>query len=403
MTLRAGRVLDVARHDLLDLRRQRGVWLGLLLIPFVTVSFLLLLPGVLADREQSSESVAVYDVAVEGDASLVASLAGEALPSARFRVSGTANARRAVASGKADVALVPTAGAGGAAEGGAAGAEGDQLTAELLVLGGRSRSRNAAAAVAAALEARGLVVTDARLAERGLPPAAARPIVVDTVDLGTTPRGRRLSLAALLPLMVLLPVAGCVGVAAQRISGAKDQRVFEPLLVLPLTRHELLAGKALSSYVIGSVTVVTVGVPLLLGRFVPVGTSGRRVELPPAEVLGVVLLASLLLVLLVALGTAVGAASRTSAELGSVLQMSTLPIFLLGSLLQFRSGIVTTYPLLSLPFFGVLLTVRDVALGAVTGGHLAAAVVATFAWSFALLVLAGKLLASERAVLRTTN
>ena len=46
-------IVDIARHDVLDLRRQRGVWLGLLLIPFVTISFLLLLPGVLADREQS--------------------------------------------------------------------------------------------------------------------------------------------------------------------------------------------------------------------------------------------------------------------------------------------------------------------------------------------------------------
>jgi ABC-type Na+ efflux pump permease subunit len=397
-TFRSRQVLDVARHDLLDLRRQRGVWLGLLLIPFVTVSFLLLLPGVLADREQSGESRAVYDVVVQGDADLVRALAAEALPAERFRVVGGDDARRAVTRGEADAGLVSKDDDPAAATG-----DSEQLTAELVLLSARGRSRNAAAAVAGALDRHGLVLTDARLAERGLPPSAARPLVVDTVDLATTSRGQRLSLAALLPLMVLLPVAGSVGVAAQRISGSKDQRVFEPLLVLPLTRRELLAGKAISAYAIGSVTVLTVGVPLLLGRFVPVGASGRSVDLPAPEVLGVVALAALLLVLLVSLGTAVGSASRTSAELGSVLQMATLPIFLLGSLLQFRSGIVTTYPLASLPFFGVLLCVRDVAVGTLTVGHTAAAVAATVGWSVVLLLVAARLLESERSVLRSTN
>jgi ABC-type Na+ efflux pump permease subunit len=397
-TFRSRQVLDVARHDLLDLRRQRGVWLGLLLIPFVTVSFLLLLPGVLADREQSGESRAVYDVVVQGDADLVRALAAEALPAERFRVVGGDDARRAVTRGEADAGLVSKDDDPAAATG-----DSEQLTAELVLLSARGRSRNAAAAVAGALDRHGLVLTDARLAERGLPPSAARPLVVDSVDLATTCRGLRVSLAALLPLMVLLPVAGSVGVAAQRISGSKDQRVFEPLLVLPLTRRELLAGKAISAYAIGSVTVLTVGVPLLLGRFVPVGASGRSVDLPAPEVLGVVALAALLLVLLVSLGTAVGSASRTSAELGSVLQMATLPIFLLGSLLQFRSGIVTTYPLASLPFFGVLLCVRDVAVGTLTVGHTAAAVAATVGWSVVLLLVAARLLESERSVLRSTN
>jgi ABC-type Na+ efflux pump permease subunit len=397
-------VLDVARHDLLDLRRQRGVWLGLLLIPFVTVSFLLLLPGVLADREQSSQARAVYRVAVQGDAEDVRRLAVAALPPSRFRLSATGDARAEVSHARADAGLVPAGDGGVPAEVAGEGGVGDrQLVADLVVLSGRSRSRNAAAAVAGALEAHGLELTDGRLAARGLPPSAARPIVVDDVDLSTTTRGRRLSLATMLPLMVLLPVAASVGVAAQRISGSKDQRVFEPLLVLPLTRRELLAGKALSAYAIGTVTVATVGVPLLAGRFVPIGTAGRSVDLPVPEVAGVLALAAVLLALLVALGTTVGAASRTSAELGSVLQMSTLPIFLLGSLLQFRSGIVTTPPLLALPFFGMLLCVRDLAISALTAAHVAVAVAATAAWSTLLLAVAARLIESERSVLRTTN
>lgn len=396
--IRPRAVVDIARHDVLDLRRQRGVWLGLLLIPFVTISFLLLLPGVLADREQSSHERAVYRVAVEGDASDVDALVAGALAAPRFRVTATDHARRDVGRRQADVGLVPD----GSITEALAAADG-QMAADLVVLSGRSRSRAAAGAVSSAIEAHGLEMTDARLAARGLPPAAARPITVDPVDLSTTTRGRRLGLAALLPLMVLLPVAATVGVAAQRISGSKDQRVFEPLLVLPFTRRELLLGKALSALTVGSITVLTVGLPLLAGRVVPIGSSGRTVDLPVTEVLGVMALAAILLVLLVSLGTAVGAASRTSAELGSVLQMATLPLFLLGSLLQFRSGIETTAPLLALPFFGLLLCVRDVAIGALTAAHLAVAVVATVAWSSVLVSVAARLLESERSVLRSTT
>jgi hypothetical protein len=136
---------------------------------------------------------------------------------------------------------------------------------------------------------------------------------------------------------------------------------------------------------------------------VPIGAGGRSISLPLAQLVAVLGIGAVLLVLLVLLGTAVGAASRTSAELGSVLQMATLPIFLLGSFLQFRSGIVTTPQLLVLPFFGPLLCLRDVAIGTLTLGHLSMAVLATSLWGSACVVAGVRLLESERSVLRSTS
>ena len=397
--MRLGAIVAIGRHDLLDLRRQRGVWVGLVLIPFVTVSFLLLLPGVLAEREAESQATAVYRVAVEAadEASVSALRAG--LPASRFRVTRHDDARGAVSSSKADVGLVVETPDVAAALAG----EDEQVTGEVLVLAGRSRSRAALGALGPALDEFAIRVTERRLDARRLPVSTVHPFAVATVDLSETPRGQRLNLATLLPLLVLLPVAGTVGVAAQRISGSKDQRVFEPLLVLPFTRRELLVGKALGALVIGSATLVAVGVPLFLGRFVPVGAGGRSISLPLRELVAVLGIGAVMLTLLVVLGVAVGAASRTSAELGSVLQMATLPIFLLGSFLQFRSGIVTTPQLLVLPFFGPLLCLRDVALGTLTAGHAALAVAATIGWG-ALCVAGGvRLLESERSVLRSTS
>lgn len=397
--MRLRSILAIGRHDLLDLRRQRGVWVGLVLIPFVTVSFLLLLPGVLAEREARSQERAVYRVAVQASDVASVSALRDGLPASRFRVTGSDDARAQVSSSKADVGLVVSTPDVSAA---LAGSD-EQVTGEVVVLAGRSRSRAALGALGPALEQFAIEITERRLELRRLPVSTVHPFVVSTVDLSETPRGQRLNLATLLPLLVLLPVAGTVGVAAQRVSGSKDQRVFEPLLVLPFTRRELLLGKALGALAIGSVTLVAVGVPLFLGRFVPVGAGGRSISLPLRELVAVLGIGAVMLVLLVVLGVAVGAASRTSAELGSVLQMATLPIFLLGSFLQFRSGIVTTPQLLVLPFFGPLLCLRDVALGTLTVGHAAVAVASTLGWG-ALCIAGGvRLLESERSVLRSTT
>ena len=396
--MRLRTILAIGRQDLLDLRRQRGVWMGLVLIPFVTVCFLLLLPGALAQREAQNQARAVYRVAVQAPNEAALTALRDGLPASRFRVQPSEDARRLVSSSEADVGLVVETTDVAAALAG----DDDQVTGEVVVLAGRSRSRAALGALGPALEAFSIEITERRLAARDLPVSTVHPFAVETVDLSGTPRGRRLNLATLLPLLVLLPIAGTVGVAAQRISGSKDQRVFEPLLVLPFTRQELLLGKAYGSLAIGSVTLIAVGVPLFLGRFVPVGAGGRSISLPLRELLVVVGIGAALLLLLVVLGVTVGAASRTSAELGSALQMVTLPIFLLGSFLQFRSGIVTTPQLLVLPFFGPLLCLRDVALGTLTVAHAAIAVLATGAWS-ALCVAGGvRLLESERSVLRST-
>lgn len=394
-------MLSVARHDLIDLRRQRGIWTGLLLIPFVTVSFLLLLPGVLAQRERSSNADAVHRVALQTPELAGAGGAGTAEAAAalglgrRFRVSPSEDARRDVLDGRADVGVLLEVDVVRAL------AADEAVEGDIFLLSSRSRSRAALGAVASAISAEGLEVGEERLEVRGLPAATARPVAIELVDLSSTPRGRRLSLARLLPLLVLLPAAGAVGVASQRISGSKDQRVFEPLLVLPFTRAELALGKALSAFTIGTINLVAIAVPLLLGRQIPLGGAGRQVYLSLGDIAAATVIGAVLLVLLVCLGVAVGAASRTSAELSSVLQTVTLPIFLMGSLLQFRSGIPTETHLLVLPFFGLLLCVRDVAIGALSSVDLAVAVSATLGWAALALGVATKILQGERSVVRS--
>jgi ABC-type Na+ efflux pump permease subunit len=383
----------VAKHDLVDLRRQRGVWVTLLLLPFVNVTFLLLLPGFLTQREQASLDQTTYRVAVQAATADDLAVVGRALREAagsRFALVPTDDARQIVLDKRADVGLQVEQANG-------------QLRGDAFLLSTRTRSRSAYGAAAAAFEAFGIRIATEGLAAEGLPPAAALPLKVEPVDLTASGRGQRLALATILPLVVLLPLTGAVGIAAQRVSGSKDQRVFEPLLVLPFSRREVLVGKAVSGLALGSITLPAVAGPLLLGRVLPISRAGTSIALPFAETMGVVGVAVGLLVLLVSLGVMIGAAARTSAELGSVLQIATLPVFLLGLFLQFRSGIESRPGLLVLPFFGPLLVVRDLTVGALTVAHALTTAAATTAWAALLLWLGSRFVESERSVLRSTN
>ena len=376
--------LVVARRDLLDVFRQRSVWALLLLIPTVNVSFLLVLPGIATEREQRQLSRTAYTAAVEEGVDVT-----DTLRAARVAVIPTSDAAALVASRRVDVGLRSPGG--------------DGRTIEVMVLSARARSRAAAATVTAALERDAAETARRSLSERGIEAAADDPFTTEHVDLTATGKGRRLALAGSLPLLVLLPLSSVIGLSSQRISGSKDRRVLEPLLVLPMTRTSVLAGKGLSGFGLGLVTLPAIILPLVLGRFVPVGRAGRTVAVPLATGVGVVAAAVLLLVVLVALGVVLGAAARTSTELSTVLQVVTLPVFLLGLLLQLRSGIPASPGLLAVPIFGLLLLLREIGSGSVELWQVAVGV-ASSAVTVSVLVAAGaRLLERETSVLRPSS
>ena len=368
----------VAHRDLLDVFRQRSVWALLLLIPAVNVGFLLVLPGIATEREQRQLARTVYSAAVEPGVDVE-----DALRRARVALVPTDDAAGLVASRRVDVGVRRREG-----------------SYEVLVLSGRARSRAGGAAVSAALERNAAAVVRAALVERGLAAGLTEPFSTERVDLTATGQGRRLALAGSLPRLVLLPLSSVIGLAAQRISGSKDRRVFEPLLVLPIARTSLLAGKGLSGLGLGLITLPAIVLPLVLGRFVPVGRTGRTVELPLATGAAVVATALVLLIVLVSIGLVLGAAARTSTELSTVLQVVTLPVFLLGLLLQLRSGIPASPGLLAVPVFGLLLLLREVGSGAVEAWQVAVAVTASAVMVVVLLGAGTRLLERETSVLR---
>ena len=204
------------------------------------------------------------------------------------------------------------------------------------------------------------------------------------------------------PLLLLIPLTASVGLAGQRVSGTKDQRVIEPLLLLPLPRWVVMLGKALAGYAISSVLLPAFGLPLLVGRFVPVGDGGQRVALPLLTVLAVVGIGIVLIGFLVALGVCVGSAAGTSSEMGSLLPFFSMPVYLLGITMNFLH-LQSQLALLLMPVLGPTLVARDIVTGTGSAADAVIASIATVAGAAALLALASRFLHRERAVLRAST
>jgi sodium transport system permease protein len=94
-----------------------------------------------------------------------------------------------------------------------------------------------------ALGAYGELIRAQRLLARGLDPIAARPLMVDQLDV-STPAGRAGMLLGVLTYFLLFAtLMGGYYLAIDTTAGERERKSLEPLLTMPVTRATLLAGK----------------------------------------------------------------------------------------------------------------------------------------------------------------
>lgn len=86
-----------------------------------------------------------------------------------------------------------------------------------------------------------------RLAARGLNPAVAQPLAIETLDL-STPQTQVMIFLNMLPYFVILVLfVGGMHVILDSTAGERERQSLEPLLITPVPRRELALGKLLAS------------------------------------------------------------------------------------------------------------------------------------------------------------
>jgi sodium transport system permease protein len=123
-----------------------------------------------------------------------------------------------------------------------------------------------------------------RLLVRGISPQVVQPVLIADVDQ-STPQSRGGMLLAMLPYLLILTVfAGGSYLATDATAGERERQSLEPLLVNPVGRGEIMAGKLLATlaFALASLAISLTAFALSTPLF-PVEKIGIVVKLGPAE------------------------------------------------------------------------------------------------------------------------
>jgi ABC-type Na+ efflux pump permease subunit len=242
------------------------------------------------------------------------------------------------------------------------------------------------------------------LSSAGLAPALAAPFSFRTIDLNSSSgQGARLGMAQALPALLAIQLFGLMSAAEERLAGAKDRRVLEPLLVLPFRRLDILLGIGGATMGAGILAAGLFFVPLVVGLTVAVAaitsTVAGPVEVAATLFLGVALFG----VVFTSIGLFAGARAHSGGEGSVFVTIAQVAVFALVSVTPFLADVEATGPILLVPILGPMLLVREGVANGFALGPTVVAVAGAVAVSALLVRSAVQRLDAEGSVLRAAR
>jgi sodium transport system permease protein len=158
---------------------------------------------------------------------------------------------------------------------------------ELMADTSSNRSRPALVRVQALLQAYGQQLAALRLLARGVSPELATPLAVQHVEIATAEK-QAAKVLGMVPLFLLMAVfMGGMHLAIDATAGERERGSLEPLLLNPVTRLSIVAGKWLATVGVSWVAVlVTLGAFVVALERVPLEDLGLRARLGATEIAG---------------------------------------------------------------------------------------------------------------------
>lgn len=407
----------IAARDLLSTLRDRRtvtatVLMPMILIPLFTLGLPLMLGQFIGGQQQERQKLGVVGTLPQ---SLRDALTrDEALPDgtlvrAGLQLVAVQDAREAVQSGEVEAAVQATS---------AIPTEAGQGRGRLEVY---AKLNNMRAQTGAYSKVRDVVdsynrsLTLARLKTLGLGEQTLTPVSLTPVDASPPQEQRSGQLAFLIPMLMLqFILSGAMATAVDATAGEKERGTLESLLVSPVRRSEVVAGKLLATTItaLTSACFSVLGFVLsgLLVARLTTGRSGPSSEISQAmggqltltlggtlALLGLALSAALLIS---ALLIAVGIYARSFKEAQTYIAPLSLAIVLPAVLLQFSDFLSLSAGIYLVPLFGAMLAILELVRGAVVAPHVLAAILANLVGAALLGVLALRSFNREEVIFR---
>jgi sodium transport system permease protein len=276
---------------------------------------------------------------------------------------------------------------------------GQPARVQLIVDESRTEAHKSVRRVERLLTAYGQSLGALRLLARGVTPQVASPLSLEEIDL-STPQKQAANLLSMVPLFLMLSaLVGGMNLAIDSTAGERERGSLEPLLLNPVSRRSIVAGKWLATSLASAlVTLLTLlGFTLTL-QYLPLERLGMRVALGPAEAL-LILAAILPLTLFgAALQMLIATFARSFKEaqtyLGLLNLVPTLPAMFL-----MLGSTQTAWWMLPLPTLAQVASIVSVLrVEAVPTWHLLVIAVSSVAYSLACLLALERLLGRERII-----
>ncbi len=379
------RVVTVLRKEIRDHTRDRRSLVLALIYPLfgpILISVLLDVASTSFDARTDRPVVA----GVSGYAEVPALL--DFLSRQQIQLVAVDDAPRAVVrTGRLPVVIEIPAGAG----------RRDSFTVRLLVDSSRVASTAAITRVSDAIAAWGRAVARDRLAARGIDPTVIEPVRIERLSVARDANIALFFYRMIAPLLIFMVFLGAVYLAIDTTVGERERGSWEPLLIAPVRRWELLLGKAGAAFVF---SLVTVALNLTVFRIALGVVAGNRPGLaaPPelAAFAGLFAVAVPLIALAVMLQITIAGLTRSMKEAQIYLGLlPLLPAFpsMLAAFVPFAADwTVAAVPLLGqMMLFGRLIDGAPLDLG-----HVLLATAATGLATVLVFMVATRLFERER-------
>ena len=238
-----------------------------------------------------------------------------------------------------------------------------------------------------------------RMIARGVSPTLVAPLDLTDVDLAT-PEKTAANVLSMIPLFLLMSVfVGGLHLAIDATAGERERGSLEALLVNPVSRGAVVAGKWLA-VVLATVAAVLIslgGFDLAIAR-VPLQDLGVKFHLGLPEALGLLAACLPLCLFAAALQMTLALFARTSKEAQTYLSMLMLVPIVPATFLSLQPIKSTLWAML-VPVLGQTLLMSDVLRGErAPAGWFALAALSAGGCAAALLAWAARLLRSEKIV-----
>ncbi|MBZ9752529.1 ABC transporter permease [Deinococcus sp. HMF7604] len=391
--LRPALVWQVAARDLLATLRDRRtlnatIFMPLLLIPLLTLGLPLLMGSLLGGQQQERQTVGVsgpLPAALRAALERDETLPGGVVVRAGVKLQTVSDALKAVQDGTVDAAV--------RADGPLPQRAGDGTgTLELYAKLGNLRAQAGAySKVSDVVEGYNRTLAVERLGTLGLDETALAPITLKPVDASTTQEQRSGQLAFLIPmLMVQFILSGAMATALDATAGEKERGTLESLLVSPVRRAEVVAGKLLATTLTALTSAAFSVVGFLVSSLamrawlsgqpdsvVPmVQALGGQLSLSLGSVLALLGVAASAALVVSALLMALGIYARSFKEAQTYAAPITLLLVLPAILLQFADFLQVGLGVYAIPVIGGQVAILEMVRGAPQSLHVLLAIAA---------------------------